>query len=289
MNGQSSAELEREAEAARASVAETADAIRSKMTPGQMIDEFTGIFAGGDGESALNNLKAQIRDNPLPLTLVGAGLAWLMLGSGTASQKAPKNDNVQDIPKSVNMDRGAHLEVDEHNSGLGERVSDATAEIQSKAGGLVSSARERIGAVGNRTSSSAKSVAGQAADIAAKSKSGALDVLEKEPLILAAFGVAVGTAIGVLLPHSSLEDEQLGSISTNVRAQAEELLGEGVSEAKNLAADAYQTMKDEADQQGLRSDGTVVDKVTEVLKSTVRTAEGSVREKLSGQNSDDLG
>ena len=65
---------------ARAQVADTAELIRNRMTPGQSIDEFTGLFSGGDGAAALGNLKAQARDNPLPLTLIGTGLAWLMLG-----------------------------------------------------------------------------------------------------------------------------------------------------------------------------------------------------------------
>ena len=56
------------------------NSIRSRMSPGQLIDEFTGLFTGGDGATALNNLKGQIRDNPLPMALVGTGLAWLMMG-----------------------------------------------------------------------------------------------------------------------------------------------------------------------------------------------------------------
>ena len=85
MSDQSAVELEREADIARAKVSETAQSIRDKMTPGQLIDEFTGAFSGGDGSAALQNLKSQICDNPLPLTLVGAGLAWLMLGQGPSS------------------------------------------------------------------------------------------------------------------------------------------------------------------------------------------------------------
>ncbi|TGS54611.1 DUF3618 domain-containing protein, partial [Mesorhizobium sp. M1D.F.Ca.ET.183.01.1.1] len=71
MSDKSAAELEREAEAARARVVDTADSIRDKMTPGQLFDEFTELFAGGDSQM-LRNLKAQMRDNPLPLAVVGA-------------------------------------------------------------------------------------------------------------------------------------------------------------------------------------------------------------------------
>jgi hypothetical protein len=51
MIDKSAAELEREAEAARARVANTAETLRSKMTLGQLIDEMTGMFAGGDGSA----------------------------------------------------------------------------------------------------------------------------------------------------------------------------------------------------------------------------------------------
>ena len=72
----------------------------------------------------------------------------------------------------------------------------------------------------------------------------------------------------------------MGSVSTKVRAQAEDLLEKGVAEAKDLAADTYETLKEEADQQGLRSEGSMVDKVGEVLKKTAAKTEDAVKTKL---------
>lgn len=83
MSGKSSAELEQEAEVARARMAETASSIRSKLSAGQMIDEVSGMMSGGDLSEGLGKLKTQIRDNPLPLTLIGAGIALLALGQRT--------------------------------------------------------------------------------------------------------------------------------------------------------------------------------------------------------------
>jgi ElaB/YqjD/DUF883 family membrane-anchored ribosome-binding protein len=278
MNGKSSAELEREAEVARANVTETADALRSKLTPGQMIDEFTGMFAGGDGETALNNLKAQVRDNPLPLTLVGAGLAWLMLGSGTSARGT--SEQFEEIPRPRSMDREFGSSDDQSTGGLVDTVGQRTSEISSKAGAYMDTARETIGSAGRRAREATNSLSRQAGDIATKSKTATLDMIDKEPLLLAAFGVAVGTAIGVLLPRTDLEDDQLGPVSKNIRAKAEELMDEGVGQAKDLAAEAYQTLKEEADQQGLRSDGSVVDKVSDVVRSTAQKTEDAVRDKL---------
>jgi hypothetical protein len=280
MNGKSSEELEREAESARADVAETADAIRSKMTPGQMIDEFTGMFTGGDGEAALNNLKAQIRDNPLPLTLVGAGLAWLMLGSGTPARKYFGAQEFGGISQSNNLDRGSRSADDHSAGGLADTTGERPSVVSSKAGEYIDAARETIGSASSRAAGAANSLTRQAGDFASKSKSTALDIFEKEPLLLAAFGLAVGTAVGVLLPQSELEVDQFGSASKKIRAKAEELLDESVSQAKDLAAGAYQTLKDEADQQGLRSEGSVVDKISDVVRSTAQKTEDAVRSKL---------
>ena len=84
------AELEREAEAARARLSDTADQIRARMSPGQMMDEVLNQFRGGDGSQMLANLRGQARDNPMALALVGSGLAWLMMGSGGETQARPQ-------------------------------------------------------------------------------------------------------------------------------------------------------------------------------------------------------
>ncbi len=83
-------ELEREAEAARARLSDTADQIRARMSPGQLMDEVLNQFRGGDGSQMLANLRGQARDNPMALALVGSGLAWLMMGSGGETQARPQ-------------------------------------------------------------------------------------------------------------------------------------------------------------------------------------------------------
>ena len=101
MSDQSAASLEREANAVRTQVADTAEKLRDKMTPGQMIDEVADYFRNSDGSLALGNLKTQVRDNPLPLALVGAGLAWLFLGGGPTSRDIGETANELGMITSV--------------------------------------------------------------------------------------------------------------------------------------------------------------------------------------------
>lgn len=78
-----SEEIEREVESQRASVESTLEALKSKMSMGQIVDEFGGYVSKDDAKHAMRNVGRQVRDNPLAFGLVGVGLAWLMMGGGS--------------------------------------------------------------------------------------------------------------------------------------------------------------------------------------------------------------
>jgi Protein of unknown function (DUF3618) len=71
--------LEREAEARRLELAQTFDELRSRATPGHMLDQLVDYATESGGADFFRNLRDQTVANPLALGLVGAGLAWLML------------------------------------------------------------------------------------------------------------------------------------------------------------------------------------------------------------------
>ncbi|RST87733.1 hypothetical protein EJC49_03740, partial [Aquibium carbonis] len=76
----SSTEHERHAEEVRARMAGTAEQIRDRMSPGQLVDEVFRYMGDSNGSAAVSNLGRQVRDNPLSLALIGAGMAWLFAG-----------------------------------------------------------------------------------------------------------------------------------------------------------------------------------------------------------------
>ncbi len=308
MMDKSAAELEREAEAARARVANTAESLRSKMTPGQLIDEMTGMFSGGDGSAALNNLKAQVRDNPLPLTLVGAGLAWLMLGQGGTSSRdtgarygAGERYGTGDYDTregwdgdypSRDADLGDYSSAGRGGGSIAGKVSGAASsamEMASEAAGSVgqtfAGARDSITGSARGLAGSARGFADRSRGMGSNARHSAEDMFEREPLVLAALGLTLGTAIGAMLPHTRLEDETLGKYGAKLRHTGEDLYEKGVEEAKDVAAEAYGAVKQEADRQGLTGDGqaTVADRVGEVFKSAAERTEESVRDKMGSQ------
>ncbi len=76
----STEELERDAARIRDGIASTTEELKHRMSPGQMADEVSRYLRDSDSSVAVENLRRQARDNPMALALIGAGVAWLMLG-----------------------------------------------------------------------------------------------------------------------------------------------------------------------------------------------------------------
>lgn len=73
-----SSQIEREIEQDRRRIEERIGAIQEKLSPGQLIDEMLAYAKGHGGAEFASNLKNSAVNNPLPVALVGVGLAWLM-------------------------------------------------------------------------------------------------------------------------------------------------------------------------------------------------------------------
>ena len=84
------------------------------------------------------------------------------------------------------------------------------------------------------------------------------DVLEREPLVIGAIGLAVGAAIGAFLPATAIEREHLGPTGEALKEKADALVDRGMAKAKEAVAEVYETARDAADRQGLLPGDTPV-------------------------------
>ena len=76
-----SEQLEREAETARTNLAADLDELRHRITPGQIADEVVDYARDTPVAEFARNLMRDLRENPLPLLLIGAGVAWSIFNS----------------------------------------------------------------------------------------------------------------------------------------------------------------------------------------------------------------
>src|ERR1700724_1517989 len=78
--------LEREVSETRASLSDTLDELRARMAPGPVFDQFADSLRRNPAADGLNNLAREIRDNPLPLSLIVVGVAWLIIAGSLRSR-----------------------------------------------------------------------------------------------------------------------------------------------------------------------------------------------------------
>src|SRR5919198_6535657 len=82
-----SEQLERETQSCRDQLADTLDELRARMTPGEVVDQFVDYAKDTTGGLFFENLKQQVANNPLPVAVMAAGFAWLMVGKGVSASR----------------------------------------------------------------------------------------------------------------------------------------------------------------------------------------------------------
>ena len=151
----SSEQLEREAEQSRARLAEKLDDLRAQITPAQIVDQLTDYARESGSAELLRNLGRQVRDNPLPLTVMGAAFAWLMMGrraDGNGTGMGRTVENFGGRAKGL----AARLQ---------NRGRDFFGSTQSGGDGIGDALRDHLTGIQNRSQSTTESI-GQAANSA---------------------------------------------------------------------------------------------------------------------------
>lgn len=240
MTAQSTKDLEREAEQRRAEMAETADRLRARLTPGQLLDELAHTLRGGDLSSAASNLGAQVRDNPLGLALVGAGIACMAAGVPGPASRSGVTGGARPGSHAVGMPPA--------NGGA---IRDTAAEIGDRASAAVSATGDRLSATTSAAAGLARETGDRTREAVRSIEDEVSGVLRREPLVVGAIGLAIGAAIGALLPESRFEERQLGPLKDRVRQTGSEAVKGAVGEARAVAAAAGHAAMDKAERDGL--------------------------------------
>src|SRR5690242_1273311 len=83
--------IEEDLNESRTRLNDTLTQLGNKLSPGQMLDEVLGLAQGQAGEFTAK-LGRQVRDNPVPTLLIGAGVAMLVLNRGGAHSPISHDD-----------------------------------------------------------------------------------------------------------------------------------------------------------------------------------------------------
>jgi Protein of unknown function (DUF3618) len=159
--------FERQAEEARWQLAGTLEELRGRVTPERVFDQLFDYARTSGGSAFLRNLAREVRENPMPVVLIGIGIAWLMLASNRTSREAIAGA-ADAVAKSAGLaakkatdigtatsaavvnttawGRETVTQVSDRASDVARTVSDRTAELADRTRGLANAAVEKAGA-----------------------------------------------------------------------------------------------------------------------------------------------
>ena len=256
-------------------------------------------------------LVQSARNYPMPLALTAVGIAWLL--ASRRSVLRDEGDYVRAATASAypsaGGDRGQASQAgasttDRVRSGLyaaghavqdvGHRIASASSAVRRGASGAYASAadlRERIThgtedlsrqarerVIAARTRAYEAQV--RAEHYAALSRDKALGFYDEQPLVAGGLAVAVGAALGGLLPRTTREDETFGAYRDQVfedaeriyrdeRARLEEVARETGREAGKLARDVAEEVRSDLEVGAERSG--------EMVRAKLAEAEGKAK------------
>ncbi|MEZ5818734.1 MAG: DUF3618 domain-containing protein [Hyphomicrobiaceae bacterium] len=290
-------------EQARADLGETIDALKRKLSLGELISEVQSQLGGSGAVSTMmNNLSRQAQSNPMALALVGAGIAWLMIGNGRPMNggHASPHAGSTAFPSTTSMSASAADSASSARDAAG-RLAEGASSAASRVSDALSSAGNAVSETSNAVASGMSSAAdGSSQALGAASKAAAdapqhlqkvgEDLVERYPLVVGAAAVALGAAIGSALPRTDFEDRQMGEASDKAKqvmsARGEEI----VDQAEVVASKAGEAAAREADKQGLvpgegADEPTVVERVEKVGRETAQAARDEVRRQTGPSSS----
>jgi ElaB/YqjD/DUF883 family membrane-anchored ribosome-binding protein len=351
----SSERLEQESEQTRLRLAESLDELRARLSPGQVVDQLVDYASEAGAGEFVRNLGRDVRQNPLPVTLIGAGIGWLMMMNGRSHSRDDDNDDMGDrlaagmasasdphagTSSSMGRRRGSGFRLwgarravaattDRMRAGadivghkgravlgtVSDTASDAaeTAREQARtagsavtdagrrargwvsdlagrassslpssedanslyqsAAGTVSSAASAASSTAQRLGDSASQLGqrfgGSATELSRSMRSFAQFCVE-QPLVVAGLGLAVGTALGAILPSSETEDEMLGAASANLKEKVKDQASELYGKAASVAQETINAAGQAAEKAGLTggADSRSADDVAERMSES---------------------
>jgi Protein of unknown function (DUF3618) len=295
----SSGEIKSDIRRTRGRLDDTLEDLNERLSPRSLINDVLGWFEShgahqadsGSGDSlkrGYRNVVRQVKENPMPALLIGAGITWMILRAEnddptqTENQRSGAADDLQ-MPGSPRARETEPLMPYEQSekSGIASVVKEKTAQAQEALSGATEAVTGKISGMGigvQTTATSAGNVVGEGVRRSRRAGSGATqqlqegyvyagdrfqEAVEEYPLAVAVGFLGVGLLTGLLLPRTRQEDKLMGDKSDRLIEQVKETGKETLDKAKAVAERVATTTMDEAKRQGITPE-VAGDKISEI-------------------------
>ena len=277
---QSSSEVAHEAEDTRAHLASTLEQLRNNLRPENVMEEVVSNARIG-ASTVADNLAAVAKQYPIPAVLIAAGSALIMRafakrsGGGDAPGAAAIAPGEGARPIAARAVSAPALRPPQLRNP--SRFRPAPGRAPGDDGGLVATLSDTYESTTSQAGDAMQNLSRYLPNDRREVKSKLSNLLEEQPLILGAIGLAVGAAIGAALPMTETEDHLMGTTSHRLRDTAADAARHEIDGLRAVAGEAVDNVRHSASDnlQGFVKDvgdnaKTVVDKAGETLAPGTR-------------------
>ncbi|MBV8334610.1 MAG: DUF3618 domain-containing protein, partial [Alphaproteobacteria bacterium] len=200
----SPAEIENEIRRTRVELSLTLDALEYQLAPRQLIEKGVDMISQSlkANDAVFIDVGEALRANRMPLTLIGAGIAWLI-----AANLRVGEPQAAAIPTEL--------------GGSGASGTDRNGVWVHQAAGAARSVREAAGTVLERAGEYAEYARPVAEPVRRAGRSLRV-AIEQRPFLVGLAGLICGAAVAALLPSTRREREWVGEARGEVWKRAEE-------------------------------------------------------------------
>lgn len=269
----SPAAAEAGAEEARANLVGTLNQLRENLKPANVANEVM-TNAKVSASAVTDQVWDAARRNPLPALMIGAGVAML-LGLGGRSAVGRASSSGVGLPRTGTFapirsrDPLAVAQPDDPTRPASPTRWSTTSpakpgSAQDRTADLLGTANTRLADAAARGAASVRSTIDQAKSGAdpmsyiphstQQARTSLSRLIDDQPLVLAAIGVAIGAAIGAAIPQTETENRFMGDASHSVRDAARGAAEQQVGQIRSAAQHAVEDIKQSAADHGLNSD-----------------------------------
>lgn len=218
------ATLERRSDAIRADVGQTLDALQRNYSPGALLDRSIDLVKEHGGELSAN-LGRSVKHNPVPALLTLVGIGWMMVSQNRDRSDRYRAHDHGDEDIYVSDDTSTGLPETARSNGDGHGVKEKLEAARDKVRGAKDSAKETMRSGRQRLSEGSHRARDRAAYRARRARDGFEHMLDEQPFVVGAVGIALGALIGAVLPESEREHRMLGPARDRILDRAKEDVG----------------------------------------------------------------
>jgi hypothetical protein len=230
--------IRRQIERTRDEIDCTINEFKGRLRPTQVVHQMTDVFRESAGD-IMRQAGHVVRDNPVPIALLGAGLTWLAVSqarSKTAGARPEHEDPADDAGDDEFADLGEYGESAgvlrgesparpsrhertrvrlRRRGPRGQEQTLATARpLTARADGNVqpmqTQAREAMQHMSRYMKDKAADIGAEVQDRAQRARDWLGQTLDEHPLVVGASFFAIGLAIGLSVPRTRQEDRLVG-------------------------------------------------------------------------------